>query len=1214
MYKVLGCITQQHDWRLLALAGFVCCLSGIAAIHLFRRARSTRSIQVFWLAAAGLVTGAGIWATHFIAMLAYQPGVEIAYDILLTVYSLLATISITTFGFWVALSARSRFAAPIGGGVVGLGIATMHYIGMSALQMPAVISWSLPFVAASILFGVALGAAAVAIASLEGKVAGWAASATMSLAILVHHLVAMGAMSLTADPARPIKSLNLDSSSLAFAIAGAAIAVLGMGLIAALYDRRLAAHVAQYAREQSELMRKSEERSRARNIQLDAALNNMSQALCMFDGQRRLLVCNNNYAHLFKLPPELATPGTHIEAILDHRIAHGMFQGADPQAYKQERLNTVLESIPKNSLLEFPDGRVFSVWYQPMIEGGWVATLEDITETTRARRELQRLHANLEIAKVEAERAAAQARAAHQQLIDASNVMAEGLVLLDADDRYVLWNQRYAEMLGDARDALFVGARFEDTVRAGIKKGCYADVTGQDEGWVARRMAALRQSKNSFELHLPGDRWFRVDERRTADGGSIGVRVDITELKRREASLRLLFAGNPLPMLIFDKETFRFLDVNDAAVAHYGWSREQFLAMTLFDIRSAEDAEKLRLVAGSRDGSCPEGAIWRHNRANGDEIQVAIYSRPLEHEGRPAALVAAVDVTQAREAAAEVASTRQFLDSVIENAPSPIIVKDARSLQHVLINRAAEAFLGVARSSVIGKTVEQIYSLQSAAYISGQNQFVLQNRKEVSYAEHRFETPGNGARYATSKRIPIFDEKGDPRYILTVFDDTTERRLADERIAHLTSHDILTGLPNRAIFGERLADALDVAAHQGVAALCLDLDRFKEINDVHGYNVGDQILAMAARRLQEGAGRSFLARVGGDEFNLIMTNVEQPAEAAKLAESLLRAFAAEIEIDDICVKLGLSIGVAVAPNDGVDAATLVANAEAALYRAKSEGRGVARFFEAEMESALRERRALEQELRLAIAHGQLRLHYQPQTDVVGELLGFEALLRWFHPSRGLVPPGVFIPIAEESGLIGEIGAWTMREACREAATWPGALSIAVNLSPIQFRDADFFSLIHAVLVETGLPGHRLELEITEGALIADSARALGVLRRAKALGVRIAMDDFGTGYSSLSYLQSFPFDKIKIDRSFIIDLEHNPQSAAIVRGVLGLSHGLHLPVIAEGVETEEQLEFLKREGCDEIQGYLMGRPRPIEEYADWIYGVSPGHARRAAVA
>jgi EAL domain-containing protein (putative c-di-GMP-specific phosphodiesterase class I) len=232
--------------------------------------------------------------------------------------------------------------------------------------------------------------------------------------------------------------------------------------------------------------------------------------------------------------------------------------------------------------------------------------------------------------------------------------------------------------------------------------------------------------------------------------------------------------------------------------------------------------------------------------------------------------------------------------------------------------------------------------------------------------------------------------------------------------------------------------------------------------------------------------------------------------------------------------------------------------------------------------------------------GQLRLYYQPQTNVNGDLTGFEALVRWLHPTRGLVPPGVFIPIAERSGLIVEMGAWILHEACRQASSWPLDLSIAVNLSPVQFRQSDFFTLVHKVLLETGLPGHRLELEITEGVLIDDSSAALAVLRRAKALGVRIALDDFGTGFSSLSYLQSFPFDKIKIDRSFIENLDSNPHSATIVRGVLGLARGLELPVIAEGVETEEQLAFLKREGCDEIQGYLMGRPRPIEEYTDWI--------------
>jgi EAL domain-containing protein (putative c-di-GMP-specific phosphodiesterase class I) len=292
--------------------------------------------------------------------------------------------------------------------------------------------------------------------------------------------------------------------------------------------------------------------------------------------------------------------------------------------------------------------------------------------------------------------------------------------------------------------------------------------------------------------------------------------------------------------------------------------------------------------------------------------------------------------------------------------------------------------------------------------------------------------------------------------------------------------------------------------------------------------------------------------------------------------------------------------VAVFPEDGRDATTVLANADAALYGAKTEGRGVTRFFKADMDRRLRERHALRHDLGLAIERGELAVHYQPQAKVTGEIVGFEALLRWRHPLRGLVPPSTFIPIAEESSLVVRIGAWVLCEVCREAASWPRALGVAVNLSPAQFQHGDLPSLVHSILLETGLAAKRLELEITEGVLMTDSPRALSVLRRLKALGVLIAMDDLGKGYSSLSYLQSFPFDKIKIDRAFVSKLQQNPQSAAIVRAVLGLARGLGLPVLAEGVETEEELAFLVAEGCDQVQGYLIGRPLPIANYAETI--------------
>ena len=329
------------------------------------------------------------------------------------------------------------------------------------------------------------------------------------------------------------------------------------------------------------------------------------------------------------------------------------------------------------------------------------------------------------------------------------------------------------------------------------------------------------------------------------------------------------------------------------------------------------------------------------------------------------------------------------------------------------------------------------------------------------------------------------------------------------------------------------------------------------------------------------------------------------------ANACSRRCRSDFEIGGRRLRSGLSIGIAIYPNDGKDAATLLANADAALYRAKADGRGTIRFFEAEMDERLRERRAIQQELQSAIARNELELHYQPQAKIGGEIIGFEALVRWQHPTRGLVSPMTFIPIAEESGLIVPIGEWVLREACREASTWPKQLRVAVNLSPVQFRHGDLPALLHTILLETGLAADRVELEITEGVLIADFTRALSVLRRLKALGVRIAMDDFGTGYSSLSYLQSFPFDKIKIDRTFISNLESNPQSAAIVRAVVSLAHGLDLPVVAEGVENAGQLAFLTRETVDEVQGYLVGRPHPIAHYST-MTGHPPEIVKRSA--
>lgn len=429
-------------------------------------------------------------------------------------------------------------------------------------------------------------------------------------------------------------------------------------------------------------------------------------------------------------------------------------------------------------------------------------------------------------------------------------------------------------------------------------------------------------------------------------------------------------------------------------------------------------------------------------------------------------------------------------------------------------------------------------------------------------------------------------------------DEITERKRSEAKIAHLAHHDVLTGLPNRAAFNECFATTLERVKRSGeqFALVCLDLDRFKYVNDLFGHGVGDALLCEVAKRLKAAAGGAFLARIGGDEFTVIVTGAQIPNATVRLAERVVTALGDFIQIDGRKLTANASVGVAIYPNDATEGEKLICNADAALYRAKAEGPGSYQFFEPEMDRQLRESREIQHDLMSALEKGEFRLVYQPEAQIDGTVIGFEALARWHHTTRGLILPSAFIPLAEDGGLIIPLGEWILRTACREAASWKSEALIAVNLSPVQFRHGDLPGLVHMVLLETGLSASRLELEITESVLIDDFGRAQAILRRLKSLGVKIAMDDFGTGYSSLSYLQSFPFDKIKVDRSFVSDLETNNNNAAIVRAVINLARSFHLPVLAEGVETEAQRLILSQEGCDQIQGYLIGKPLPIQSY------------------
>jgi diguanylate cyclase (GGDEF)-like protein/PAS domain S-box-containing protein len=564
----------------------------------------------------------------------------------------------------------------------------------------------------------------------------------------------------------------------------------------------------------------------------------------------------------------------------------------------------------------------------------------------------------------------------------------------------------------------------------------------------------------------------------------------IEDLKRREASFRLLFESNPLPMWVYNIETLRLLSVNDAAVAHYGYGREQFLSMSAPDVCPAKDLDSFVafLRASPRIRQSQTEATWSQLRADGTQFDVAAYSQALPFDGHEAALVALIDVT--------------------------------------------------------------------------------------------------------------------------------ERKRAEASVVHMAHHDALTGLTNRVLFRQRLNEALARMRREdhGLAIHCLDLDHFKSVNDTLGHPVGDALLREVSERLLRCARETdTVSRLGGDEFAIIQDAVKTPEEVGVLATRLLDVIGQPYRLEGHDLVVNVSVGIAFAPSDGEDPDILLKNADMALYRAKDEGRATYRFFEPEMDARLQARRVLEVELRAALQLQQFELYYQPLMDLqTSKILGFEALIRWRHPERGLVSPLEFIPLAEDIGLIVPIGEWVLRQACSEAATWPENMLVAVNISPAQFANKNLVPSILLGLASAGLSAHRLELEVTESILLQESENNLRVLYQLRALGVRIAMDDFGTGYSSLSYLRRFPFDKIKLDRSFVSDMAGDPECAAIIRAIAGLAEGLHMTTTAEGVETQEQLERLRAEGYTEGQGYLFSRPLPVGDLREFLR--RHGHIVDAAVA
>jgi len=675
--------------------------------------------------------------------------------------------------------------------------------------------------------------------------------------------------------------------------------------------------------------------------------------------------------------------------------------------------------------------------------------------------------------RAQAEVAIAEARKSHERLRQAIDILPQGIVFLDADGRYILWNKKYAEIYNRSSDLFEPGARLQDTIRVGVERGDYPEAIGREDEWIAERVTKLFHPGQRHEQVLADGRVILIEERLTEDGGVVGLRVDITELKQREASFRLLFEANPVPMIVCALDDERVLSVNDAAVEHYGYTRDEFERLTISHLQAFEaDAPWV----GDHANDEQAARTWKHVKADGSLIDLAIYSRHLTYGDKPAVMLALMDIT--------------------------------------------------------------------------------------------------------------------------------ERKRAEMRLAFMAHHDGLTGLPNRNLLRQRLDEILAHTRRSGekVGVLFVGLDNFKGVNDTLGHGIGDKLLRGVARRLRSSLREEdAIARLNSDEFAIIQTGIDRPEDVVLLARRLLDAIGEPYLLDGHSVVIGASIGIAMAPGDGDDSERLLKNADMALSRAKNDSRGTFSFFESGMDARAQSRRKIEIDLRAAIQDDLLRPYYQPLIDLKsGRITGVEALVRWPHPERGMISPAEFIPVAEDTGLINALGTQILRRSCMEAAQWPDEVRVAVNLSPLQFRVGNLLSVVMDALKQSGLPPWRLELEITETLLLEKSTQVLATLHALRALGVRISMDDFGTGYSSLSYLRSFPFDKIKIDQSFVRDLGGNRDAQAIVRSIISLGVGLGVTITAEGVETEDELTCLRAEGCHEAQGFLFSRARPNVEIVELL--------------
>jgi diguanylate cyclase (GGDEF)-like protein/PAS domain S-box-containing protein len=919
---------------------------------------------------------------------------------------------------------------------------------------------------------------------------------------------------------------------------------------------------------------------------IELAVAHMSHGLSMYAPDERLIVCNEQYLSVYGLDPAVVKPGITHREVIEHWVSRGNAAGRPAEEVYNQRMTEIRRGDCSVGYLTRGDGRTVQALSSPMPDGGWVSACEDVTERLLYEDQLKQ----------------------QNQLLDAAlENMAHGLCVYDSDMRLRACNTRYREIYGLTPEEAAPGTHLADLVKHAMKHGAFSAQYDADQIMTAAQASIISKDTAILHRRMSNGSLIAVCYRPLPDGGFVATYEDVTERLRHEDQLKqqnMLFDAaleNMAQGLCVYGKDMRLKVCNSRFREIYGLSQEDtapgtHLSDTVVRIMehgtySAEHSiEQIMAVARASIDNGDNAVL--HRRLSNGKLLVVRY-QPLPDGGFVATYE---DITERERTHEEISEQHRRFDAALNNMSQGLCMLD-------------DEF----RVTVFNKRYLDIYGLSPEIVKPGIAMREIMD-KSCALGNH----PGTTAQalydgYVAQLRsgeYKILRHLGDGRIIrlnhspmeqggwVVTYEDITERHKAQARVAHMAQHDALTDLPNRALFRERMTEGLEQVDAQGaaMALLCLDLDNFKTVNDRLGHAIGDQLLCWVADRLRECVGpHDTVARLGGDEFAVLQCG-PQPQSAEHLARRLVDIVSRPPSFNNQLVHSGISIGIAVSPRDGRDAEHLMKAADLALYQAKSNGRNGYEFFRPEMEQHSRLRHLVEVDLRGALEAGEFHLAYQSQLRVdTGELTGFEALLRWTSAKRGPVSPAEFIPIAEQTGMIVPLGEWVLRTACAAAAKWPDAVKIAVNLSPMQFRARGLAAMVTSALAATGLAPHRLELEVTESALLEDDAATIAILHQLRALGIRVSMDDFGVGYSSLSYLRKFPFDKIKIDRSFVGTLGESSESKAIVRTIASLGQNLGMETTAEGIETAEQLDLVRQAGCTEAQGYYFSRPCPIED-------------------